>query len=199
MNRRGAVWLRISGTSGILAPIVAFVLISLAIVYSPQFNWTENALSDLGVQEGITPTLFNYALVTVGIFALIFASGLLIFLEHRALGTVGAFMFILAALALTTIGVFPENMKPMHLQASVAFFVLYPLATLVIAATFLLMKDAEMGLFTFATAAVSAVVWVVYFTAKLVPGVAVPEAISAASASVWAIVSSFRMLNKART
>ena len=199
MNQNSVVWLRISGTFGILAPIVAFVLISLAIVYSPQFSWSQNALSDLGVQEGITPVLFNYGLITVGIFALVFASGLFIFLKDRTLGRVGALMFVLASLALTAIGVFPENMKPMHFQASVAFFVLYPLATLVIATAFLLTKDVKMGLFTFGAAAVAAVVWIAYFATMFVPGVAIPEAISAVSAGVWAIVSGFRMLKKART
>jgi len=199
VNPRGVVWLRISGTFGLLAPMVAFVLISLAIVYSPQFSWTQNALSDLGVQEGITPILFNYGLITVGIFALVFASGIFIFLEHRTLGKVGALMFVLAALALTAIGVFPENMKPIHFQASVAFFVLYPLSILIIATAFLLINDVKMSLFTFAAAGVAAAVWILYFTTMFVHGDAIPEAISAASAGIWAIVSGFRMLKKART
>jgi len=49
MNSKNVAWLKISGVSGIVTPIVAFTFISLAIVYSPQFSWTENALSDLGV------------------------------------------------------------------------------------------------------------------------------------------------------
>jgi len=39
-------WLKMSSLSGILAPFVAFTLILLSIAYSPDFSWTENALSD---------------------------------------------------------------------------------------------------------------------------------------------------------
>jgi len=80
MNLEAVVWLKISGACGILTPIVAFTCIFLAIASYPEFSWTGNALSDLGVQEGVTAVLFNSGLIFSGILALIFASGLLIFL-----------------------------------------------------------------------------------------------------------------------
>ena len=116
MNSKNVAWLKISGVSGIVTPIVAFAFISLAIVYSPQFSWTENALSDLGVQEGVTAVLFNYGLIIVGILALVFASGLFV-LQKTMLGKIGAFIFVLAALTLMAIDVFPENVKPTYYYA----------------------------------------------------------------------------------
>ena len=44
---------------GIVAPMIAFVCIGGAITSYPQFSWTNNALSDLGVISGITENLFS--------------------------------------------------------------------------------------------------------------------------------------------
>jgi hypothetical membrane protein len=193
MGLKKESWLKISGVSGILTPIIAFTCILLAINYSPEFSWTENALSDLGVQEGVIATLFNYGLIISGILTLIFATGLFIFLSDKSLGRIGAFILILDALALTAIGIFPENVKPMHYYASVAFFVLLPIAAFVIGATFLLMAKVKMGLFTFLAAIVAATIWIIQFSIRFVSGVAIPEVVSALSASMWSIVLGFEM------
>ena len=196
MNLKNVTWLKISGVSGVLAPLVAFTFISLAIVYSPQFSWTENALSDLGVQEGVTAILFNYGLIIVGILALVFVSGLFV-LQKTMLGRVGAFIFILAALTLMAIGVFPENVKPAHYYASVGFFVLFPISTFVIGATFLLTAEVKLGLFTFLVAAVAVAVWIIHWTTPFGSGVAIPETLFAVSASTCSIVLGSKMLKEA--
>lgn len=196
MNSRDVRLLKMSGISGIITPIVAFTFISLAITYSPSFVWTDNALSDLGVQEGITAPLFNYGLVISGILTLVFACGLFALLSNRLMGKVGAFIFVLDALALTLIGVFPENITPTHYQVSVAFFALYPISMLVIGTNFLLEKQTKMSLFTFLTAAVAAAVWITYFSTRFVSGVAIPEAVSALAASAWAIALGYKMLRE---
>lgn len=196
MNSKNVAWIKISGISGILAPLVAFTFISLAIVYSPQFSWTENALSDLGVQEGVTAILFNYGLIVVGILALVFASGLFVS-QKTMLGRIGAFIFVLAALALMAIGVFPENVKPTHYYVSVGFFVLFPISTIVLSATFLLTAKVKLGLFTFLTSIIAVLVWILQFAMRYVPNVAIPETISALLASTCSIVLGFKMLKEA--
>jgi len=196
MNSKNVTWLRISGVSGILAPIVAFTCIFLAIAYSPQFNWTKNALSDLGIQEGVTAILFNSGLILSGFLALVFAFGLFFLLQEKAIGRIGASIFILDTLALIAIGVFPENVKPTHYYASVAFFMLFPISMFFIVAAFLQMSEVKMGLFTLLTAVVAAVVWMIQFSIKLVPKVAIPETVSAISASVWSIFLGFKMLRQ---
>lgn len=118
------------GSCGIVTPLVAFTCTSLAITLSPQFSWTDNALSDLGIVKGATSTLFNTGLILGGILAAAFGLGLFTFLEQNTLGKLGAILFTLAAAALTAIGIFPENARPMHLYASVAFFILLPVAML---------------------------------------------------------------------
>ena len=188
MNLKNVDWLKISGVCGILTPLVAFTFISLAIASSPQFSWTDNALSDLGVVEGVTAVLFNSGLIIGGILAIIFASGLFIFLRNRVLGRIGAFIFTLAALALVAIGNFTENFGRIHYYVSVAFFMFAPISMLIICATFFVMGKMKMGVFTFLTAIIAALIWILQFAMRYVPNVAIPETISALLASTLSIV-----------
>ncbi len=196
MSRKEDAWIKLSGITGIIAPIVAFTCILFSIASYQPFSWANNALSDLGVKEGITAPLFNGGLMISGILALFFAVGLLKLLDKNISGKIGVLVFALAALALITIGVFPENMKPMHYYASVAFFVLFPIAMLVIASSSLYARSVRTGLFTLTVAIIAAAPWAIEFSARLVPGVAIPEAISAVAASVWSIALGITMLNK---
>lgn len=197
MKSRNAAWLKISGIAGIITPVVAFVCIFLAIASYPQFSWVENALSDLGVKPGLTAPLFNYGLIVSGFLALVFATGLFKFLRQRILGKIGVFIFILGTLALIAIGIFPENISPTHYYVSVAFFVFLPVSMLVLVAAFLLVRKVKMALFTLLVAIVAVAPWILYFSIRFVPGVAIPEAISALSASTWAIVLGHRMVKQA--
>ena len=184
--------LKISGISGIIAPLIAFTLILLAIAYSPDFSWTENALSDLGVQEGVTAVLFNTGLTITGVLIILFATGLFKFLQENLLGRIGAFVFVLDAFALVAIGVFPENVKPIHFYASVTFFTLLPIAIFFLGVSFLRGPNMKLGFFTFIAAIIAAVVWTIPFG----KGVAIPEALSGLSASAWSMVLSFKMLKE---
>jgi hypothetical membrane protein len=190
-------WLKISGACGIIAPIIAFTCIRLAIAYYPPFSWTGNALSDLGVQEGLAPVLFNCGLVVSGLLALLFAFGLSSSPGARISGKVGAVLFALAMLALIAIGVFNENYTPMHWYASVAFFVLFPISMLLLTVAFSVPGQLRMGLFTFLATVIAAAPWVTFFTVRYVENVAIPETISALAASVWAIIVGFKMPKQA--
>jgi hypothetical membrane protein len=196
MGSKNVNWLKISGVCGIIAPIVAFTFVLLAILNFPQFSWTGNALSDLGVQEGVTAILFNSGLVIGGILALVFASGLFV-LQKTMLGRIGVFIFVLAALAFMAIGVFSENAEPTHYYVSVTFFVLFPISMLVIGATFLLTAKLKMGFFTFLAAIVAALLWAIHWTIGFGSNVAIPEALSALSALIWLMVLGFKMLREA--
>ena len=185
-------WLKISGISGMIVPFIAFTLILLAIGYSPNFSWTENALSDLGVQEGITAVLFNTGLVITGILGTLFAVGLFTLIQESLLSRIGAFVFVLDTLALTAIGIFPGNVKPLHFYASVTFFALLPMSMFLLGFAFLRTSKTKLGLFTFVVAVVAAIVWVVPFG----KGVAIPETLSGLSASTWSVVLGFKILTE---
>jgi len=197
MSREDHSWVRLSGVIGIVAPIIAFTCILLAISSYPSFNWTDNALSDLGVKDGITAPLFNYGLIASGVSTLVFAAGLFKFLREETTGRMGAFILGSATIALVSIGTFPENARPTHYYASVAFFVLCPIAMLFFAVAFMRAKKPQIGVFTLSTAIVAAVPWVVQFVFPYVSNVAVPETISALSAAAWSMGVGFKMLSRA--
>lgn len=185
-------WRKIPGLSGMLAPFIAFILMLLATVSSPQFSWAENDLSDLGIQEGVTATMFNTGLIVSGVLAVIFAIGLFTFIRENLFGRIGAFVFVLDTVALTAIGVFPENVEPVHYYASVTFFTLFPISMFFLFAAFLQTSKTKLGIFTSMVAILAAIVWAVPFD----KGVAIPETLSALSASIWAVVLGFKMLEE---
>ncbi len=194
MNPERQFGWKISGICGILSPVVAFSCILLSIAYAPDFSWMNSALSDLGIMPNPAAILFNLGLVIGGILAIVFASRLFSFFKRKATGQVGIFLFLLDCLALIAIGIFPENVKPMHIYASVAFFMLFPLSMFLLTAYFLLASRGRMAAFTFLVSVFAAATWIVEFWVRYAPGVAIPETLSAIAASVWVVVNSCLML-----
>lgn len=199
MTHGKPLWLMIFSACGIAAPVEAFTCIFLAILLYPQFSWTDNALSDLGIVEGATSTLFNTGLILGGILTGMFGLGLFALLEKKTFGRIGAVLFILDAAALTAIGIFPENARPMHFYASLAFFTLCPIAMFLVGCSFLLSGKARRGTFTLLAAAFAAAVWIAQFSIRYVPQVAIPETLSALSASAWSMLLGFKMLKESAT
>ena len=58
---------RIGSIAGIASPIIGILMVLLSIYFSPWFNWQENALSDLGVEQAggtqIAIYLFNIGMI----------------------------------------------------------------------------------------------------------------------------------------
>jgi hypothetical membrane protein len=191
------MWFRIAGTCGIVAPILAFTFIYLAVASYPQFSWVDNALSDLGVVPGVTEALFNYGLMVSGMLLFVFSTGLFLFLGERFVSRTGAFVFALACLALVAIGIFPKSVRPVHYIVSVMFFVLLPISMLVIAGAFWLMSQVRMAVFTLLVAVAAAAPWVLLFSVRYVSGVAIPETVSGLAGAVWAVVLGYKMIREA--
>ncbi|MGE5637109.1 MAG: DUF998 domain-containing protein [Chloroflexota bacterium] len=192
-NRRDSFWLSAGGVNGVVTPLIAFTFIALSILGYPQFSWINNALSDLGIVPGITSVLFNFGLYVSGLLALIFSIGLYKFLNKNILGKIGAIIFAAASLALEGIGWAPENVYPFHYYFSVAFFTLVPISLLIITGYFLILRQYRFAAFTFIIAVLGAATWVLYFLIQYVPGVAIPEALSAIAGSVWTIITGWKM------
>jgi hypothetical membrane protein len=179
---------------GIIGPILAFACILSAVASWSQFSWANNALSDLGVQPGITGIVFNVGLVVSGLLFLVFTVGLFTVMREQVLGKVGAFILALSCIALIGIGVFNESFSPTHYLVSVAFFVFFPISLLVLSAVFWLLHQPRFGVFTLVVALVAAAVWVLEFTLHYAPNVAIPEFVSGLAGAVWLEALSFRML-----
>ena len=110
LPERRVTYLRIGAFSGIVAPLVAFICVWAAIASYPQFSWTNNALSDLGVVPGTTAALFNSGLLVSGILAFNFAIfGLFTYFGQSFVGKIGSAFFAVASLALIAISVFNDQ------------------------------------------------------------------------------------------
>ncbi|MGA2682565.1 MAG: DUF998 domain-containing protein [Candidatus Bathyarchaeia archaeon] len=191
--------LRRAGLTGILAPILAFSCILLSIASYPNFSWTNNALSDLGVVTGITGPLFNFGIYTSGLLALNFAlAGLFTYLKKSLVGKVGALTFAAATVALIGIGVFNESFSGTHYAFSVAFFVLAPISLFIIACAFVLENQVRLSVFTVLTGIIAALPWILFFAINYVEGVAIPETVSGLAVSVWAITLGYRIMKHAK-
>ncbi|MEM0488295.1 MAG: DUF998 domain-containing protein [Candidatus Bathyarchaeia archaeon] len=177
---------RFSRICGIISPVFTFTCIMLAITSYPEFSWTNNALSDLGTVEGFTGTIFNLGLLTGGFLALIFALGLFI-IQKNILGKLGSLVFALAAISLSMIGIFPENIEPIHYHVSVAFFTLAPIALIILSVAFIQAGKKKLGLFTLFMALTAAVIWIYHWTFGFGANVAIPETLSALALSAWVI------------
>ncbi|MCK4952491.1 DUF998 domain-containing protein [Candidatus Bathyarchaeota archaeon] len=99
------MWLRAAGFCGIISPVIALSLLSLAIVQSPWFNWRINALSDLGVSN--VAATFNSSLILAGFLSIIFTVGFIESVREPPSGLVGTFLLILSYICLVAIGIFP--------------------------------------------------------------------------------------------
>jgi hypothetical membrane protein len=185
---------RLAGSCGLLGIILVFSCILSAIASFSQFSWLNNALSDLGVQSGITPFLFNGGLVLSGFLFIVFAFGLDTTVGKSFMAKFGVILFILACASLVSIGLFNENFRPTHYLASVAFFVLLPVSMFVIMVSLWLSRKRLLGAFTLAIGLIAAAPWVLQFSLNYVPNVAIPEFLSGLSGAVWAGYLSLRML-----
>jgi hypothetical membrane protein len=191
---------RLGGASGIVAPLLAFTCILIAVASYPKFSWTDNALSDLGVVSGITGLLFNFGLLGAGILAFYFAVfGLFTYVGKRWVGKIGCTVFVAASVALIAIGVFNENFSEIHVVVSVAFFVFMPISLLILTCALWVERQLKMVIFSLAVAIAAALPWFLLFALNYVSGVAIPEFISGLAVSAWAIVVGKKMLTPSTT
>lgn len=189
--------LRVAGICGLAAPIVAFTCILVAIASYAPFNWVTNALSDLGVQAGVTAPIFNSGLVISGLLFLVFAVGLFQSAGKSVVGKVGAGVLCLACVWLVCIGIFNENFNPIHFYFSVAFFVCMPISLLILVGDFWFTGQRKLSLFTLAIGLAAATPWVLQYTVHYVSNVAIPEFVSGFAGALWTAIVSVKMLKEA--
>lgn len=198
MSQRKKTFLKIGAASGILTPLLAFTCILIAIASYPEFSWTNNALSDLGIVPGVTGPIFNFGLYSSGLSFLGFTVfGLLKYLGNSWLDKIGASTFVATGIALMGIGFFPENIVPYHYLFSVAFFALLSISLFLITGSFTFKGLTKMALFTLLTAIATAIPWIMFFILNFVSGVAIPEFVAAVSSSVWVVLLSYEMFTSA--
>ena len=194
VNSKKKLWHRITGFFGILSPLLTFLLIFFAINSYDSFSWELNALSDLGVISGVTSYLFNFGLIIGGFLCLFFAIGLFFVFNNKKFGRISVFFFFLSYCFLIAIGLFPENVKPIHYLVSVAFFLFLPISLILVSSSFYFDNKLSWALFSILIAVITAIPWILNFSTDLFKAVAIPETISGLAVSVWVIIMGLKIL-----
>jgi hypothetical membrane protein len=167
---------------GILAPVVAISFITMSIILSPWFNWSINALSDLGhsVESKVAP-LFNFGLLLCGF--LIINYSITCFRKH-AIYT--SYFLMLTGLSLQLVATFDEFYGFLHFFVSVLFFLALGFSSL----TYVVERRSALA---FVALIIGSFSWILYGLEIFSMGIAVPEIVSSMAAATWIILSSLRI------
>ncbi|MEW5759828.1 MAG: DUF998 domain-containing protein [Candidatus Thermoplasmatota archaeon] len=195
---------KIAGLCGLLAPIIAFTCIGIAIYYSPWFSWTENWLSDLGGKvgekpiwsaRGIASIIFNIGPIIAGAIGIFFALYIMKSnISNKRLGRLGSLILLLNMFALCAIGIFPETTGFPHGLASITFFFLAPLSLLLIGITLKKFNLNALGFITIILSIVSFIALPFLFVPRPFGSNAIVEMFPAVSMSAFAIIFGIRIL-----
>jgi hypothetical membrane protein len=144
-----------AGLCGMLAPLAGLVFVSLAILSSPWFSWTENWISDMGGSDGERPiwsargtesVLLNVGLVVTGTLGTVFALGVgKIRFPDTITGRRGAQLLFVDMVAMIMVGVFPMSLQALHYIVALAFFLLLPFTLLALGRAFGESTEPELG------------------------------------------------------
>ena len=168
--------------SGIVAAILAWLIIVASVSINPWFVFTKNAFSDLGGPVATDPWLYNYGLIAVAIFTFMYGAYLAAINEEK-IEVIGSSFVMVASIFLALIGIFHEGTYP-HVFVSTWFFVQFDIAILIYGIG-LLTRMKKLGismilLFLVATLLAILVPW---------PSAATVEAWGISAIDVWVIIS----------
>jgi len=172
--------------SGLLAPIVAFTSIILAIITHPWFSLTDNAISDLGAINVEYNYILNYGLILSGVFGAIFSIGIYKIFKSTISKT-GSLLVLIGCIFLILIGLFPEGSKP-HYYVSVLFFAMTTLGIFLVGIG-TIGTDREYASTTLFLVVVG--FFVSIFFLNIFPGVAMAELTASMIYSIWMVYTSY--------
>ena len=154
--------------------------ISLSIILSPWFSWSQNALSDLGHSiNSPVAALFNFGLLLTGFFVILYSS---ISFQKYAKNT--SYFLLAAGLSLQFIAMFDEVYGSLHTAVSILFFVMLSFASI----SYVVEKKSILAAFAVIIGVSS---WILYGLDLFTLGIAVPEAISSVVTASWVVKSSY--------
>lgn len=185
---------KLSGISGILAPSIGSLMISLTILLHPDFQWADYALSDLGAVGTSYNYLFNFGLIVAAIFGILFTINLWR-LRNTFLGLVGELTFFLGFLFLILIGVFPSGTAP-HGVVSYGFFILCTVGLVVLGIDQLFASSWIWGAYVLSLVASGLSSLLLVNTIPYPLGAAIPEVIGVVAFGQFSIVYGIRLLYK---
>lgn len=190
---------RVAMACGVASPAVAALGIGAAMIVAPSFDFSTQALSDLGVTEGAAP-LFNGSLLLAGLLGLGFAW----FLWTEATDQfqrAGAVAFAGAVVGLAGVGAFPAG-TTLHRPSALSFYGLATYALFLWGTGLVRTGATTRGLATLWLGVLHVTAWLAWGVA-LVPlgltGVATPETAGAAVVAWWTVTTVRRHRRVRRT
>ena len=118
-------WMRYAGLA---AAILFWIVSGISISYNSWFNFTKDAFSALGDPDAQNPWIYNYGLIIIGVFILIYSFSLINDATNKLEISGGAFT-IVSGLFLIMIGVYHSGTEP-HNFVSTWFFIQADIALL---------------------------------------------------------------------
>ncbi|UCH38131.1 MAG: DUF998 domain-containing protein [Candidatus Bathyarchaeota archaeon] len=174
-----------SALLGVLAPLVGYVFIAVAIAKAPWFSWQSNALSDLGhARNSAVAPLFNLGLFLTG--ALLLTYAVTVFHQYAV---VTSWFLSFTSISLQLISIFDEVYSSLHYVVSVLFFVLLGCTSIV----YVLEKKSSLAAIGFIVGLAS---WVFYGTKTYTTGISVPETISSLAVIPWILHSAVKLYSE---
>lgn len=190
---------------GQLAPLVAGVAILAATTLDGEFAWTESALSDTGalppdagasiavLLEDPSIAVFDGGMLLAGLIGLPFA-GLLFADAANAIERLGAVAFAAALIALAGVGVFPLP-HALHGPAAILHFAGVTLFLWVYGTGAVLGGRPRFGIATVWVGIAQFLFWLLWAVALRpgpIPGIAIPELVSAVAFGGWSFAVATR-------
>jgi hypothetical membrane protein len=183
--------LKLTSACGILGMLILYIFIFAAILVSPWFSWTGNALSDLGNVNANPSPIFNGGLVIGGITMAIFPLGLRTKTKTDTLEHTGTLALLVAAIALIGVGIFPENYILEHVITAGTMFLMNTVGLFLFGVAFVRSESMRtLGAVSILLAVASAVIWVPIWG----NGIAIPEMIASVAVYILILALSARLL-----
>ncbi len=182
---------------GILAGVIAYSSIIIAILVSPWFSWLNNALSDLGntsAQRNITSgsaAVFDGGLIISGLLTLAFVLLLLRDFRFSWEYLIWGIPLTISAIDLSTIGIFNESFGDIHLIVSIIFFFFTALSLFLYSYVSFPMGTPKTGALALILGVFCCIMWVARWPWQ---GVAIQEVTTSAASAAFVIILSFSIL-----
>jgi hypothetical membrane protein len=164
--------------------------VAAALAGAPWFNWTTDALSDLGHPARGSSPIFNAGLAAAGLLYLVFVAALARALASGRLATAAEGALAASALSLTAIGVLNESFGAAHFVVSFTYFMFLPLGMALLALR-LWRSCPRFARVTLAVAAASASFGISIIAAIVYgwpfPSQAIPELIASSLLALWSL------------
>ncbi|MGB9830567.1 MAG: DUF998 domain-containing protein [Fervidicoccus fontis] len=138
MRKNPSKWIRYFKYQGIIAFLIAFIGILIAVKLNPWFDVSKNALSDLGRIGLKYSSIFNITLIISSLFAISYIPYMLKLLSNK-FGAFSVGVYTVGAFHLFLIGMFPEGTK-FHWFVSLEFFILMSISLFLFSITMLTLK-----------------------------------------------------------